>query len=127
MRVASSEIGTTSIEGNTEVNSVAFAPNGRELAFGCGKQVLIYDLASRRQRPFAATDDEVFAVKYSPDGAWIVMGDQRGNVTMGELASGRLLPKVRAHPPHVYYAVSVEFAKDGRTIYSSGFDGEIHF
>jgi WD40 repeat protein len=81
------------IEGNHEINSVAFAPDIRELAFGCGKVLRVYELASGRSKPFVLTDDEVFSVEYSPDGALIVFGDRRGTVTLCERATGKVLSK----------------------------------
>jgi light-regulated signal transduction histidine kinase (bacteriophytochrome) len=67
MRVESGEITATAIDGNHDANAIAFSPDGHELAFGCGKQLLIHEVVSGRQQRFAATDDEVFAVKYSPE------------------------------------------------------------
>src|SRR5439155_14066024 len=102
MAVGSGEISATPIDGNHGINSVAFSPNGHELAFGCGKQLLIHELVSGRQQRFAATDDEVLAVKYSPDGARIAFGDRKGTVMLCERASGGVVSKeLKAHPAHV--------------------------
>lgn len=123
MRVESGEISTNSIDGNHEANAITFSPDGRELAFGCGKQLLIRELVSGREQRFAATDDEVFAIEYSPDGKLIAFGDRQGSVTLCERASGRLLSKKeKAHAPHVY---DVEMSPDGKLLATCGADSTI--
>ncbi|MCI0541320.1 MAG: protein kinase, partial [Verrucomicrobiales bacterium] len=119
MLADSGEISETPIDGNREVNSVAFSPQGDEVAFGCGKQVLIQELASGRQESLTATDDEVLAVKYSPDGRLVAFGDRVGTVTLCERASGQVLSRATAHAPIV---LDVEFAPDGTRLATCGTD-----
>jgi eukaryotic-like serine/threonine-protein kinase len=123
MVVKSGEISATHIDGNREVNSVAFAPDGPELAFGCGKELRIYEVLSQSQQPFATTDDEVWTVTYSPDGALIAFGDRRGTVTLCERATGKVLSKeIKTHAPLVH---DVEMSPDGRLLASCGADSLI--
>jgi hypothetical protein len=100
-----------------------FAPDSNELAFGCGNELRIDDMPAKEHQLFTATDDEVFAVDYSADGAQIVFGDRQGNVTLCDRVSGRSLSMiVRAHPPHVY---DVEISPDGRLLATCGADASI--
>lgn len=122
MLVESGEISTAAMDGNHEISPIAFSPNGRELAFGCGKQVLIYELNSKRQQRFTATDDQVFAIEYSPDGARIAFGDRQGTVTLCDRSSGKGFSKVKAHPPHVY---GVAMSPDGKLLATCGADASI--
>src|SRR6185369_13503102 len=101
--IQSGETDSIPIDGNHEPNSIAFSPDGQELAFGCGKQLIIREFPSGHQRSFAATPDEVFSVKYSPDGTLIAFGDRQGTLTLAERRTGKVLSKSeKVHAPHLY-------------------------
>jgi WD40 repeat protein len=83
---------------------------------------MLYNLASGTSQPLAPTDDEVFAVEYSPDGRLIACGDRKGQVTVCDRASGQVVAKHEAHAPHIY---DVEMSPDGRLLATCGADSTI--
>ena len=66
----------------------------------------------------------VTVVAFSPDGARLV--STSGDQTLKIWDTHRAAELATLYGHHGMSG-SVQFAKDGRTIYSSGFDGEIHF
>lgn len=112
------------LNGNADevVRPVAFSPDGLELAYSCRTQLLVLDLTSLRPRLFAPTDEEVFAINYSPDGKRMVFGDRLGSLTMCDRSTGQILFKTNAHSPHV---LSVEFSGNGRLLATAGSDALI--
>jgi WD40 repeat protein len=83
---------------------------------------MILDLKSRQPRAFANDEDEIFAMNYSPDNRLLAFGDRLGTVTLCEHATGRVLSRTNAHPPHVY---AIEFSPDGQLLASCGADASI--
>jgi YD repeat-containing protein len=71
--------------------SLAFAPDGKSLACGIGKEVRLYDLSAETAgRVVARHDADVTSVAFTPDGAGVISGShdqtaQRTNVATGAL------------------------------------------
>jgi WD40 repeat protein len=122
MAIESDDITETCVDGNRELNCIAFAPNGGEVAFGCGKQLSILDLASKTLQPFMAAINEVFTVAYSSDGALIAFGDCQGTVMLCERLGGKVLANAKAHAPAV---TCVRISPDRRFLATCGADSTI--
>lgn len=101
-----------------DIYSVAFSPDGKTLASGCGKSIIrLWDVASSKiLTTFKAdSDDSVYSVTYSPDGKTIASGGRNGTIKLWDVTSGKNTATLTAggsgNP--VY---SLAFSPDGRTL-----------
>ena len=80
---------------------------------------MIWDLATRKPRPFAAIENTVFGLAFSPNGLVLASAHADGTLTLWERASGRAITNI---PAHTRLAMNVEFSRDGRLLASGGRD-----
>ena len=108
------------------VDSVAFSPNGTELALGCADGfVALCSTSSYRLRAILGKHPErVWSLAYSPDGNTLAAaggdwerGTHKGFVTLWDVATGRELARV-AHACETELAVA--FSPNGKTLASGG-------
>jgi WD40 repeat protein len=97
----------------------AFLPDGREFAFAGPTNLMMWEVATRKPRPFAATTNLVFGLVFSPNGALLATADEYGFVTLWNGVSGRPITSVLAHPPRAF---DVAFSPDGRLLATGGAD-----
>jgi len=116
----SGETNTFPISRTSGFCNPAFAPDGRELAFEDSTNIMLLNMATRKPRPFAAIDNSVYGIAFSPNGSLLASAHNGGGVTLWDRASGRKITTVLAHPP---FALDVEFSRDGRFLASGGADG----
>jgi WD40 repeat protein/serine/threonine protein kinase len=64
----------------------------------------------------------VFSAVFSPDGRWIVTGNQDGKVTVLDATTGQKLLTFPAHERHIH---SVAFDPDGRCLATASWDGTV--
>lgn len=104
-----------------EVDAVAIAPDGREVAgLGIGWDgaaigvVTLWEPEAGRGRPLIRSEGRLDALAFAPDGATLATasGDSRA-VTFWDVASGRELSRVAGHRDSIW---SVAFAPDGRLL-----------
>jgi len=116
----SGQTNTFPISGGFGFSGPTFSPDGRELAFAGPTNIMIWDIATRKPRPFAATKNFVFILAFSPNGSLLASAHDGGFVTFWDRASGHEITNILAHPPH---ASDVAFSPDGKLFASAGSDG----
>lgn len=102
------------------VFTVAFAPDNATIAIGGDFRdgVILYDLVSRRQTAQLGAPDRmvVDAVRFSPDGRTLAVGDRGGTVRLWDTTSHQLLGELLAG--RWSEVTSLVFTPDGRSLIS---------
>jgi WD40 repeat protein len=107
--------------GHAEVAALAYAPDGKTLAYDDHKTVRLRDLASGQERVLRGEHGSmVRAVAFSADGRLLATGAgweraQVGEVKVWDVASGEERAQFSGHTQAVF---GVAFAPDGRTLAS---------
>jgi WD40 repeat protein len=106
-------------DGNNEVNSVAFSPDGRTLAAGFSdKTVKLLDVSSQKEIAIlTGHPGGVFSVAFNPDGTTLAVGcGGQGDVYIWDVATGKNTAKLAGKS---YFINSVVFSPDGKTLAAS--------
>jgi WD40 repeat protein len=106
-----------------EVPSVAFRPDGGEVAVAGYKEVRVLDLAGGVRARLGGLSDQVRAVAWSADGKTIAAGGGTpgafGELVLLDAQSGAVRFTLTGHRDYVYH---VAFSPDGRRLASCGYD-----
>jgi WD40 repeat protein len=114
------------------VTGLAFSADGKTLAAGAGKAVLLWDLTTRQEREPLKEPDWVTAIAFAPkDGSRLAVASasggmgsgakERGNVRIWDLATGAARSLVKDAPSRVH---AIAFCPDGRTL-AAGSEAEV--
>ncbi|MGD0294544.1 MAG: TIR domain-containing protein [Terracidiphilus sp.] len=109
-----------------DIYSVAFAPDGQELATGgADAEVSLWKLNNLSAHPsLKGHTDWVCAVKFSPDGTTLASGSGDNSIRIWNLRQAAALPAVLEG--HSYNVVALDFSRDGtRRLASSSIDQTI--
>ena len=107
-----------------QVNSMAFSPNGRQLASGSyDNTIRIWDVAtSRCLQTWRGHKGTVLSVAFSPNGQQLTSGSGDETIRIWDVATGRCLQTWEGHNDRVY---SVAFSPNGRQLASGSGDKTI--
>jgi WD40 repeat protein len=106
--------------------SLAFSPNGRELAYVNYERSDIRLLDATTGRHVRTLDPQVdivcYGVGFSPDGRGIATANSDGTVMLWDSSAANV---IRIYSGHTSAAISVAFSPDGGRIASAGDDGTV--
>ncbi len=110
------------------VTSVAFSPDGQQLAAACRSEVVLIELASDQPpRRLPTACDLLTHVEFSPDGKLLAAAGGTpavfGEVQFFDVASGKTVARRRSGHDTLFRG---NFAPDGKAIALGGADGAVH-
>jgi WD40 repeat protein len=113
--------------GNLVGRSLAFRPDGRELALGLGAflwgEIEVWDLARRsRRHRLVGLGNWPVGLAYSPDGRRLASANHDRTASVWDMDSGKRLVTFREHGARVN---GVAFSPDGRRLATCGDDGRV--
>ncbi|AFY33556.1 serine/threonine-protein kinase [Calothrix sp. PCC 7507] len=108
----------------SDVNSVAFAPDGITLASGSDDRTIkLWNLATVKQiRTLTGHSRWVWAIAFSPDGKTLASGSADKTIKLWNIATGK---EIRTLVGHSQGIASVTFSPDGKTLASGSLDKKI--
>jgi WD40 repeat protein len=100
--------------------SVAFSPDGKDLASSSGNSVRLWKVANGNEiRRFRGHEYSVVSVAFSPDGKALASASRDDTVRLWEVATGN---EIRRFQGHENPLLSVAFSPDGKALASSSED-----
>jgi WD40 repeat protein/serine/threonine protein kinase len=103
-----------------EIGSMAFSPDGRWLAAGCGcptdffddwpRKIMLFDVKNQKKHRSFATPTQVSAISFSPDGKRLAAAGHDGAIWLWDVASWDEIGRWKG-PAHTAYA-SILFLSD---------------
>lgn len=115
-RIASFEIRDSGVE------SIAVAADGSSLAVGTESAVVLLETKTGKELGRTAVTNEVTALRFSPDGKALAVGDVKGGVRLCDVKTGKELWQTQPHRGRVGALI---FSPDGKRIASGSDDGSI--
>jgi WD40 repeat protein len=113
--------------GYSDVNAIAFSPDGKTLATGGhdstqgkreARDLRFFDLESGKEKPAPKAPAGVNALAFSPDGKRLAAGGLDKAVTVWDLPSGKQSYQIK--DVHRYDLAGLAFALDGKVLVSTG-------
>ena len=104
-------------------SSVAFSPDGSQVASGGGGSPIVWDATSGAVlATFGGTTGGSAVIAFSPDGRSLAGAGWDGVIRIWDLATGRERRKLGGHDGQV---LALAWSPDGRTIASGGYDSTV--
>jgi WD40 repeat protein len=112
------------LQGDSEqLFTVAFSPDGKEVASGVGGSVWLWNTATHaRIANFPPQSEGVLTVAFSPDGKLLASGSRDGTVLVRNPATHK---NVKLFPTNSGGVISVAFSPDSKSLASGGQDGTV--
>lgn len=116
---------TVQEDGEQDLFSVAFSPDGAKVVCGGNRVIHLWSLQGD-EAPLILRQHTtwIFSVAFSPDGATLASSSGDCTVCLWDVASGALRAIGHGHSETVY---KVAFSPDGAAVLSCSFDGSIKF
>ena len=105
------------------VASVAFSLDGRRVVITDDRAAQVWDLS--RQKRLAFFGGQITCAAFSPDGKFVVTGENDNTARVWAVATQRSLIAFRRPPGSSHSIVSVAFSPDGRLIATASSFGEV--
>jgi RNA polymerase sigma factor (sigma-70 family) len=115
---------TAVLKGHTNtVLAVAFSPDGKTLASGCGDGTIkLWDVASgKNQATLKGHDDDVTSVAFSPDGKILVSGSHDHTVKVWDVAQKKNTASIDVET----WVLAIAISPDGKTLATGAIDGMV--
>jgi WD40 repeat protein/predicted Ser/Thr protein kinase len=106
--------------------TVAWSPEGRRIAYGAGHAdfpVEIWDVGRDVVQTLRGHVDEVWAVRWSPDGSQLASGGYDRTIRIWDATNGQLIQVLDGHRRQVKH---LDWSGDGSRLYSAGDDGLVN-
>lgn len=103
--------------------SIAFSPNGNQIAVGGSSGVYLFDFNSLSRESFIETESWARSIAYAPDGQSLFAGLFDGSVRQWQLSNKEQL---QVFENHVGWVRSVVVSKDGNILATVADDQSIH-
>jgi len=111
---------------NGEVNSLAYSPDGKQLAVGEADQLLVLDSTTRqplRESVVIHSNYRIESIAYSPDGHTLALGMDDDTIALLDPATGQFIGKPLFGQRNAIRSVAFSF--DGQTLISGGWDASV--
>ena len=108
------------LSGHSEyVSNVTFSPDGKTLASGSDKGIILWDVASRQPigQPLGGDSGSVLSVAFSPDGKTLASGMEDSTIILWNVASRQ--PIGQPLSGHSGSILSIAFSPDGKALASA--------
>jgi len=108
----------------SEVNSVAFSPNGNTLVSGSADNTIkLWDVSTGREiRILSGHSNNVYSVAFSSDGKTVISGSWDDTIKLWDVTTGL---EIRTFSGHSAQVSSVAFSPDNKTFVSGSYDHTI--
>ncbi len=102
---------------------LAFSPDGKTLVSAGGRQIHVWDVATRQERHAISTHKKtILALATSPDNQHFATADADDEVRIWDAATGKLVSEIEHKQDEVQ---SLAYSRTGKTIATGGKDGTI--
>jgi WD40 repeat protein len=108
-----------------EAEAIAFSSNGLELGAGIGRQIVTWDMPTRRGSRTYSLSGRVRALAHAGDKGWVAVtdGGERNELRVWRVKEGRSMTSIKlAHPP-----VTIALSARGDRLAVGGNESEIYY
>src|SRR5258707_4890832 len=108
------------------ISSIDFSPNGRLIASTTFESALFYvwNWRDGSLRIFRELEEKACNIRFSPDGQYIVLGMDEGDVLIWDVRTDQLVEKLMGHSDTVF---SIAFTPDDMKLVTGSRDGTVKF
>ncbi len=111
------------------IGALVFSPDGKQLAVGGYKEVVIFDTASWKPTAvFTEVEENVRSLAYHPDGHTLAIGSglaaRTGDLCLWDTLAAAAKPRI--FPPQKDTVEALAFSKDGKALLAGSNDSKAH-